>query len=271
MKFFYKRNINIMKKNYYCNQKIWKFQNLKNTINNKDNTIKEYKAKIQSLENENKKYLEENNEINHYQIILKENEDKIQKLSLMKEELKKKYEDEINKKIELINNQYKENALEELNKTKKNLIKTLGINLKNLKDKYNDIYSTKEVELNQKCKEILKLNININEKEIYYNKINEENINLKKEISRFPFSLSENEYIILLIIITKDEKVMFPLICINTDNINKLKEIFFKEFPEYSQNKGIFYKRNKNNLLKSDKTLEECNIKYNDIIIFESE
>ena len=244
---------------------------LKNTINNKDNTIKEYKAKIQSLENENKKYLEENNEINHYQIILKENEDKIQKLSLMKEELKKKYEDEINKKIELINNQYKENALEELNKTKKNLIKTLGINLKNLKDKYNDIYSTKEVELNQKCKEILKLNININEKEIYYNKINEENINLKKEISRFPFSLSENEYIILLIIITKDEKVMFPLISKNTDDVKKLKEIFFKEFPEYSENKGIFYKRNKNNLLKSDKTLEECNIKYNDIIIFESE
>ena len=282
----------INEKKLLLQSKDMEISKLKDTINNKDNTIKEYKAKIQSLENENKKYLEEKN---HYQIILKENEDKIQKLSLMKEELKKKYEDEIYKKIELINNQYKENALEELNKTKKNLIKTLGINLKNLKDKYDDIYSTKEVELNQKCKEILKLNIhkltilnfflinkkfhliflrtqtNINEKEIYYNKINEENINLKKEISRFPFSLSENEYIILLIIITKDEKVMFPLISKNTDNINKLKEIFFKEFPEYSQNKGIFYKRNKNNLLKSDKTLEECNIKYNDIIIFESE
>ena len=258
----------INEKKLLLQSKDMEISKLKDTINNKDNTIKEYMTKIQSLENENKKYLEEKN---HYQIILKENEDKIQKLSLMKEELKKKYEDEINKKIELINNQYKENALEELNKTKKNLIKTLGINLKNLKDKYNDIYSTKEVELNQKCKEILKLNININEKEIYYNKINEENINLKKEISRFPFSLSENEYIILLIIITKDEKVMFPLICKNTDNINKLKELFFKEFPEYSQNKGIFYKRNKNNLLKSDKTLEECNIKYNDIIIFESE
>ena len=261
----------INEKKLLLQSKDMEISKLKDTINNKDNTIKEYMTKIQSLENENKKYLEENNEINHYQIILKENEDKIQKLSLMKEELKKKYEDEINKKIELINNQYKENALEELNKTKKNLIKTLGINLKNLKDKYNDIYSTKEVELNQKCKEILKLNININEKEIYYNKINEENINLKREISRFPFSLSENEYIILLIIITKDEKVMFPLICKNTDNINKLKEIFFKEFPEYSQSKGIFYKRNKNNLLKSDKTLEECNIKSNDIIIFESE
>ena len=105
---------------------------LKDTINNKDNTIKEYMTKIQLLEKENKKYLEENNEISQkYQNILKENEDKLNELNnikqvileyekrflLMKEELKKKYEDKINQKIELINNQYKENALEELNKT----------------------------------------------------------------------------------------------------------------------------------------------------------
>ena len=105
---------------------------LKDTINNKDNTIKEYMTKIQLLEKENKKYLEENNEISQkYQNILKENEDKLNELNnikqvileyekrflLMKEELKKKYEDKINQKIELINNQYKENALGELNKT----------------------------------------------------------------------------------------------------------------------------------------------------------
>ena len=78
-----------------------------------------------------------------------------------------------------------------------------------------------------------------------------------------------NTYIILIIIITKDGKIMFPLICKNTDNVNKIQEIFFKKFPEYSENKGIFYKRNKSNLLKSDKSLEECNIKSNDIIIFE--
>jgi len=247
-----------------------------NEIRQIQDILKKSELKIKLLEEEKEKYLKENNELKQkYELISQElNSNNIyykNKISLLKEQLKKKYEDEMNKKIELINNQYKENALEELNKAKKNLIKTLGINLKNLKDKYNNIYSTKEEELNQKCKEILKLNINTNEKEIYYNKINKENINLKKEISRFPFSLSENEYIILLIIITKDEKVMFPLISKNTDDVKKLKEIFFKEFPEYSENKGIFYKRNKNNLLKSDKTLEECNIKSNDIIIFEYE
>ena len=66
---------------------------------------------------------------------------------------------------------------------------------------------------------------------------------------------------------TKDEKVMFPLMCKNTDKLNKIKEIFFKEFPEYSENNGNFYCHN-NNLLKNDETLEECKIKTNDIIIF---
>ena len=70
----------INEKKLLLQSKDMEISKLKDTINNKDNTIKEYKAKIQSLENENKKYLEENNEINHYQIILKENKDKIQKL-----------------------------------------------------------------------------------------------------------------------------------------------------------------------------------------------
>ena len=108
-----------------------------------------------------------------------------------------------------------------------------------------------EEELKNMCNEIIKLYIILN-----------------KEISKFPFTLSENEYIILLIIMTKDEKVMFPLMCKNTDKLNKIKEIFFKEFPEYSDNNGNFYCHN-NNLLKNDETLEECKIKTNDIIIFD--
>ena len=97
----------------------------------------------------------------------------------------------------------------------------------------------------------------------------EKNYNHKNEITKFPFTLLQNEYIMLLIIMTKDEKVMFPLMCKNTDKLNKIKEIFFKEFPEYSDNNGNFYCHN--NLLTIDKSLQECNIKNNDIIIFESE
>ena len=69
---------------------------------------------------------------------------------------------------------------------------------------------------------------------------------------------------------TKDEKVIFPLMCKNTDKFNKIKEIFFEEFPEYSKNKGKFYKGHKMIYLNSNKTLEEINIKSNDIIIFDS-
>ena len=227
-----------------------------NEIDLKNKYIKSLEEKIKDLEDKlNINYIEE---------IKLEYENKI---SFLKEELKQN-EKVINEKIEVIKNQYKELLNQELKKTVKRLIKAAGTNLKNFNDKYNNIYLTKEKELILKCNEIEKLNINIKGKEIYYNKLEEENKKLKEEISRFPPSLLQNEYIILLIIMTKDEKVMFPLMCKNTDKLNKIKEIFFKEFPEYSDNNGNFYCHN-NNLLKNDETLEECKIKTNDIIIFD--
>jgi len=230
-------------------------------ITKKDNIIKENQLKIKSLEEEIENKLNKNN----IEDIKLEYEKKI---SLLKEQLKKNYEDEINKKIEVIKNQYEEKFNQELNNKRKNLIKTVGSNLKNLKDKYNNLFSSKEEELKKMCDEIIQLNLNIKEKEIYNEQTKEKNSNPKNEITKFPFTLSENEYIILLIIMTKDEKVMFPLMCKNTDKLNKIKEIFFKEFPEYSVNNGNFYCHN-NNLIKNDETLEECKIKTNDIIIFD--
>ena len=228
-----------------------------NEIDLKNKYIKSLEEKIKDLEDKlNINYIEE---------IKLEYENKI---SFLKEELKQN-EKVINEKIEVIKNQYKELLNQELKKTVKRLIKAAGTNLKNFNDKYNNIYLAKEKELILKCNEIEKLNIKIKGKEIYYNKLEEENKKLKEEISRFPPSLLQNEYIILLIIMTKDEKVMFPLMCKNTDKLNKIKEIFFKEFPEYSDNNGNFYCHN--NLLTIDKSLQECNIKNNDIIIFESE
>ena len=230
-------------------------------IMKKDNIIKENQIKIKSLEEEKQNKLN----INNIEEIKLEYENK---LLLLKEELKKKYEDEMKKKIEMINNQYKENMTIELNNVRKNLIKTVGNNLKSLKDKYNNMFSSKE-ELNKMCNEIIKLNLNIKENEIYNDQIKKENFNVKKEISRFPFTLSENEYIILLIIMTKDEKIIYPLMCKNTDKINKIKGIFFKENPEYSENNGKFYCHN--NILKDNESLEECKINTNNIIIFDYE
>ena len=105
-------------------------------------------------------------------------------------------------------------------------------------------------------------------------KMKEENINLKKEnkelkeiISRYPFKLSEKEYILSLIIITKDEKVVSSIICKNTDKFSKVEENFYKEYPEYLENKGTFSINN--DLIQKDKTLEELKLKNNNIIIFE--
>ena len=66
---------------------------------------------------------------------------------------------------------------------------------------------------------------------------------------------------------TKDEKIIFPLMCKNSDKLNKIENIFFSKFPEYSKNKGKFYAHY--NLIKPVLSLEENNIKNNDIIIFE--
>ena len=79
--------------------------------------------------------------------------------------------------------------------------------------------------------------------------------------------MKEHEYIILIVIMTKDEKVIFPLMCKNTDKFKKIEDLFYKEYPEYFLNKGQFYFHN--NLLNTDETLEKCKIKINDIIIFE--
>ena len=272
---------NIVTLKTQINEKIKDIINLRESIKNKDIIIKEKSLKIKSLEEEKTNYLKENNEIKQrYELILKKLEDKLninsaeemifeyeKKILLLKQQLKKNYEDEMNKKIEVIKHQYEENIFQLLNNIEKNLIKIAEIKLKDLKDKYNNIYSIKEVELNKKCNDITKINRNIKEKEIYYNKLDKENINLKNQISRYPFTLKENEYIILLIIMTKDEKIIFPLICKNTDKFHKIQEIFFKEFPEYSQKKGNFYIKN-NNLLSSDESLEKYKIKTYDIIIF---
>ena len=272
----------INEKNILIQQKDKEIIKYQEDLKTKDNIIEENKYKIKSLEEENKKYLEEINEIKQkYELIVKKLEDKLncnsieemifeyeKKILLLKQQLKKNYEEEMKKKIDVIKNQYEEDISQLLNNIRKNLIKVAENNIKNLKDKYNNIYTTKEDELNQKCIEITKLNINIKENKIYYNKLKEENKNIKKEISRYPFKLLENEHIISLILMTRDEKLMIPLMCKNTDKFNKIEEQFFKEFPEYSENKGNFYSHN-NNLLKAEESLEKSNIKTNDIIIYE--
>ena len=123
---------------------------------------------------------------------------------------------------------------------------------------------------NNKIKDII---IESNKKGI--NKLKEYINNLDKEqeehynkliIANQKYNLSENENLINLIIMTEDEKVIFPLICKDVNMFIIIEEKFYEEFPEYSEKKGKFFCNNI--LLDKDKTLKDCKIKNNNIIIF---
>ena len=91
---------------------------------------------------------------------------------------------------------------------------------------------------------------------------------MKEIYSKYPFILLKNEYILSLIIISKDEKVITSLLCKNTDEFSKVESRFYQEYPEYLPNK-VYFKFN-NNLINKNKTLEEIKLKNNSIIIFEN-
>ena len=97
--------------------------------------------------------------------------------------------------------------------------------------------------------------------------LEKENKKLNKIISKFPFILKENEYILVLIIKTFDEKVIFSSICKNTDKFIKVEDEFYKEYPEYREYKGYFKIYNK--LIDKYKTIEDNKLKNNSVIIFE--
>ena len=80
-------------------------------------------------------------------------------------------------------------------------------------------------------------------------------------------SAKENEHTILIFVMTKDEKVILPIMLKNTEKLKKMENLFYKEYPEYLLNKGQFYFHNI--LLNTYNTLEKYKIKNNDIILFE--
>ena len=66
-----------------------------------------------------------------------------------------------------------------------------------------------------------------------------------------------------------DSKMHYTIICKNTDRFNMIKNILYDKYPENIENENYFtinrIKINKN------KTLEQNNIKYSDIIILNNQ
>lgn len=188
-------------------------------------------------------------ELLDYKAILEKKQNSPQKIYLYK----------INKYIEEIN----KGTYNTFNKLKDKMIKII-INLK----KINFHKDNNKLNVINDDNDNDKINYNYNELKKEYFNLKNENKKLKEIYSKYPFILLKNEYILSLIIISKDEKVITSLLCKNTDEFSKVESRFYQEYPEYLPNK-VYFKFN-NNLIDKNKTLEEIKLKNNSIIIFEN-
>ena len=85
-------------------------------------------------------------------------------------------------------------------------------------------------------------------------------------MSLFPFELSEKEKLISITITTFDENVNINFLCKNTDKFIKVEKDFYFKYPQY-KNLDNYFTIN-GNKINPDLSLDENNIKNNDIIVF---
>ena len=185
----------------------------------KDNKIKELEANIRKLESELKDEKKRNN------ILLAENKQLKQENSKLKNKINS-YDNQQNINNNLLNEIKKLHKLQEQTILQShnqlfNSITNLGNNNSNLSNNSND--------------SIIKL---IKDKEDKINDLNE-------KLKRYPFILEKNEKIMSIIFSSVNQKINYSIVCKNTDNINKLEEELYKEYPNLFENqyygKLLFY------------------------------
>ena len=91
---------------------------------------------------------------------------------------------------------------------------------------------------------------------------NKEN-QLNDIISRFPFELSNNEY--LMVVNFKLKNNNFSSICKNTDQFIIVESLIYKKYPEYEDIINLFLVNGRQ--VKRFRSFEENGIKNNDIIL----
>ena len=128
--------------------------------------------------------------------------------------------------------------------------------------------------MNHKINNLLEENKNLKEKIEQLNKNinNNEIVSLKKKvedltekINRYPFILEKNEKLLSIIFTSFSEKYNYSIICKNTDTINKLEEILYKNYPELSEEDNDFLYNGK--IINTHQKIEEINIKNGDTIV----
>ena len=96
--------------------------------------------------------------------------------------------------------------------------------------------------------------------------LEKENIALKRELSRYPIKLLNNERIISIIFFSSDESIEYPIFCKNTDDFKILEKLFYTKYPEYKNKIINFYFNGK--MVNRMRNLKENKINDGDRILF---
>ena len=88
---------------------------------------------------------------------------------------------------------------------------------------------------------------------------------LNEKIDRYPFILEKNERLMAIIFYSVDQKVHYPMICKNTDTINKLEGKLYEEYPNLSERENYFLC--KGGVINKFQSFEKMKIKNGDIIV----
>ena len=152
------------------------------------------------------------------------------------EELKKQLNDALNHHKILLN---ENNNLKKINKELNNKINALNVKIISLDNK-----------LKEKNNEIEKYKLEINNKDKY---------------SLEPIKPGEKILGVNFISSPKNDIGHYNLVCKNTDLFVKLEERLYEDFPKYKNYNNVFEVDTRR--IKRFKTLEENNIKTNDIIV----
>ena len=112
------------------------------------------------------------------------------------------------------------------------------------------LYQKKVADKNE---EIYELQKDLKSKEKEIKQLKEKKVELPKE------------HLMSIIIISKDEKIHYSLICKNTDIFNNIENILYKEYPEYTESENSFFVNGEK--INRYKNMSFNNIKNGDIIV----
>ena len=154
-------------------------------------------------------------------------------------------------KPEVINNIDSKKRINELEEENKKLKEEINKMKKQLNDK-DEIIKNQELKIKEHENTIENARIN-NNKEL--EKLMDE---IKKIKSIIPFEILPEEKIMAIIFQSDDQNILHSVLCKNTDQFKRIKDIIYDKYPEYKENENYFLFNGKK--INENETLEENKI-----------